>query len=159
MKVLSKRFGNQNSLKHGFARRNGKTLEYRIWIALRTRCNNPKSTAYRLWGGRGIKVCERWNSFRNFLEDMGPIPTPQHTIDRFPNNDGDYEPGNCRWATRAEQNGNRRNNRILELNGVKKTGAQWARDLGITQATLNERIEKWGVEKALATPKYQNRYW
>lgn len=81
--------------------------EYRTWCAMRTRCANPNNDRWHQYGGRGIRVCERWELFENFLADMGPKPTPKHSIDRWPNNDGNYEPGNCRWATNAQQNAHR----------------------------------------------------
>lgn len=86
------------------------TPEYTCWGSMRHRCRNPKSSKYADYGGRGISVCERWNSFENFLADMGRRPTPAHSLDRI-NNDGNYEPGNCRWATPKEQMNNRRAHR------------------------------------------------
>jgi hypothetical protein len=79
-----------------------------IWRNMIRRCHNPESHDYPRYGGRGIKVCEAWrNSFQRFCEDIGPRPSAEHSVDRYPNNDGDYEPGNCRWATRKEQAANR----------------------------------------------------
>jgi hypothetical protein len=89
--------------------RQGASPEYRSWVAMKTRCLNPKSDAFDHYGGRGIKICRQWiESFEIFLADMGRRPTLTHTLDRYPDNDGDYEPGNCRWATKSEQ---RRNSR------------------------------------------------
>ncbi len=82
--------------------------EYRAWVAMRNRCNNPNHQMWRLYGGSGVKVCKRWNKYENFLADMGRKPSPKHSLDRYPNCYGDYKPSNCRWATLNEQNGNRR---------------------------------------------------
>lgn len=124
-------------------------FEYKIWSGMKSRCNNPKHRFYKDYGGRGINVCDQWNTFEYFLADMGSKPQGM-TIDRIDNNKG-YCPENCRWATRIEQKNNCRNNRWLTKDGITKTMAQWARDLGINYRTLKSRlnIHKWSVEKAL----------
>ncbi len=96
------------STKHGHCRRNHVSSEYNSWSSLLERCNNPRCSEYRNYGGRGITVCQRWlNSYSNFFEDMGPKPGPEYSIDRIDVN-GNYEPSNCRWATTKEQNENKR---------------------------------------------------
>lgn len=120
-----------------------RTSTYRIWIAMRSRCNNPKTANYDKYGGRGIKVCERWdNSFAHFLADMGERP-PGLSIERE-DNDGNYKPGNCRWATRSEQGRNMRRNRMVTHNGETLCMAAWAERLGIRWDTLYRRIKAKG---------------
>ncbi len=91
--------------------------EYSVWEAMIQRCSNPKDARYKDYGGRGIRVCDRWRDFRCFIEDMGHRPTAAHSLDRFPDNNGNYEHDNCRWATRKEQDFNKRNNRIITAFG------------------------------------------
>jgi hypothetical protein len=103
----------KRSHKHGHARKTQTTAEYHAWRDMRNRCHNPRNKKYRDYGGRGIRVCWRWlseNGFQLFLEDMGPKPEPKrlYSIDRYPNNDGNYEPSNCRWATASQQRTNQR---------------------------------------------------
>lgn len=142
------------------ARTHGKSWkipEYNIWVCIRTRCNNPRVAAYERYGGRGIKVCERWNRFENFLADMGSRPSPAHSIERK-DNDGDYTPDNCVWATDMVQASNKRNNRWIEKDGIKLTVAQWERRLGFRKGIIQCRIfNGWSNERAL-TPKLLKTY-
>jgi hypothetical protein len=99
---------------HGQARHGQITPEFRIWSGMLARCTNARSPKFKWWGGRGIKVCERWRSFENFFADMGFRPAGK-SLDRFPNNDGDYAPDNCRWATPKEQIANQRKHGLIEI--------------------------------------------
>lgn len=119
-----------------------KTSEYDIWKAMKQRCANQNNIGFQNYGGRGVSVCERWaTSFKNFFEDMGPRPTPEHSIDRFPDMDGNYEPANCRWATPEEQTRNKRNNVWIEYQGRKMIMEDWATFFNIDQSTLWERLK------------------
>ena len=129
------------------------TPEYRIWNDMKKRCYSPSSTAFHNYGARGITVCDRWReNFDHFLTDMGPKPSPKHSIDRI-NNDGHYEPGNCRWTTPDVQANNNRRNQRREHNGQTMTLAQWARTSGINRETLDSRLKRgWTMDRALHTP-------
>lgn len=124
------------------------TPMYQAWNMMLQRCNNPKNAGYANYGGRGIVVCERWNRFENFLADMGARP-PGMTIERS-DVDGNYEPGNCRWATDQEQKNNRRDSRHYVIGGVKKTMTEWAHKHGLKQPTVWRRLAKGdSIERAL----------
>lgn len=138
---------------HGEAR---KTKEYEVWAKMKDRCRNKNSKSYPDYGGRGIKVCDRWmQSYTNFLTDMGRAPSPKHSIERNDVN-GNYEPSNCRWATKIEQQNNTRTNRLVSYKGQIKTLAEWCRELNINRGTVESRIDrqKWSVAEALETPRY-----
>jgi hypothetical protein len=125
---------------------------FKTWDAMRYRCNNPQSKDYPNYGGRGIRVCDRWlNSFEAFLADMGERPSGM-TLDRI-DGDGDYCKENCRWATPLQQNRNRRSNVILEFQGDAGPISYWAEKVGLERKTLEYRIRVgWDVERALTTP-------
>lgn len=125
------------------------TAIYRCWHNMHVRCYYKRSKSYRDYGGRGIRVCNRWQTFENFLADMGEPPFKGATIERR-NNNGHYEPDNCYWATRLEQGKNRRNNHVLELNGVSHHISEWSRLTGIKVTTIYQRIRReWSTEQAL----------
>lgn len=126
---------------------------YRIWCGMKGRCSNKKNQAYNDYGGRGIVVCERWrNSYTNFLIDMGDRPSRLHTLDRKDNN-GNYEPGNCRWATKAEQANNRRSSRIIEYKGKKQVLRVWCTELGLPFNRMNTRMSYgWTIERVFEQP-------
>lgn len=131
--------------KHGYTRgatKGKRMVEYNVWAAMLRRCKNPSEKKYNIYGGRGIKVCERWHKFVNFLSDMGRRPIGKYSIDRFPNKDGDYEPNNCRWATIEEQNRNLRSNRYFEHEGKRMVLKDWANELNVCSKTISTRLRK-----------------
>lgn len=143
-------------MKHGHARQGNISPEWRAWSSMRSRCLLETHPAYDRYGGRGIRVCERWESFEAFLEDMGPRPSADHSLDRK-DNDGDYTPENCRWATRKQQTRNRRDNRLLTIEGVTKPAATWAEDVGLNYSILKDRIRSgWEPKRAVFTPRREN---
>jgi hypothetical protein len=147
------RKGNTWSKKHGMSF----SREYRSWESMLARCECITNREYPDWGGRGIRVCERWHDFNNFYADMGARPKGT-TLDRIDNN-GDYEPSNCRWATAKMQSNNRRSNTLITYNGRTQTLQQWADETGICSGTISQRIRKrgWSIEKALTTPSLIKR--
>lgn len=129
--------------------------DFRVFLAMLARCYTPSTPSYGSYGGRGVKVCDRWREggFWVFLDDMGPRPTPDHSIDRYPDTAGDYTPENCRWATPKQQANNRRTNTMITYRGETRTMKEWAEALGINYQTLKARIRSgWDIERAM-TPE------
>jgi hypothetical protein len=138
---------------HGYS----KTAIYSRWKNMLSRCEDPNHINFNDYGGRGIKVCERWHNFENFLADMGNPFTDNKSkalqIDRI-NNNGNYEPGNCRWVTPRENCNNRRNNVLITWNNRTLTLVQWSRETGIPRDTLSHRIKssRLSIEEILTVP-------
>ena len=130
-----------------------KTPEYQAWADMKHRCFNPNHKSYSDYGGRGIAVCDRWkNSFEDFLADMGSRPTAKHSLDRIDNN-ADYSPENCKWSTKAEQQNNRRYNRLITIDDVTLTIAQWAEKMSISHQVIRDRLrDGWSEFAAVMTP-------
>lgn len=126
---------------------------YQRWANMKSRCNDPNEKAYPYYGGRGIRVCERWHAFANFLEDMGPTFQADLTLDRIDVN-GDYTPDNCRWVDRTTQARNKRNNTRLDYNGESLTIPEWAERTRIKRSTLSMRYYSygWSIERCLTAP-------
>ena len=119
---------------------------------MKKRCESPKSDSYENYGGRGIKVCERWQTFENFLADMGQRPTSDHTIERI-DLDGNYEPNNCIWIPRREQFLNMRKSVKITINGDTRIVAEWARLYKINPYTVYDRLDAgWSPADAVLTP-------
>ncbi len=138
----------ERSTTHG----QSNTKTYHCWKMMLQRCYNPVVKAYPDYGGRGIQVCDRWLKFENFFADMGEQPEGL-TIDRFPDNDGSYEPGNCRWATPKQQNNNRRNTLFVYVEGHWMPMADYARSIGKRQST----VWRWYKAGVLGLPVEQGR--
>jgi hypothetical protein len=148
-KGLSKRL-----ITHGKSQNN---TTYKSWSAMKSRCSDKKLNHYPSYGGRGIKVCKRWLKFENFLKDIGERPKGK-TLDRIDNN-GNYEPSNCRWATLKEQNNNRRNNNFINYKGKRYTVKQLSEKFNIKWTTLKERLKRgWELKRALNPKLKINQY-
>jgi hypothetical protein len=139
--------------KHGHARGHAMSVEYHTWHGMKSRCQNPNGSGYVRYGGRGIAVCERWcgeHGFENFLADMGPRPSPRHSLDRI-NNNGPYSPENCRWATQREQVRNTSANRILTAFDQSKCLTAWAEEARMSPDVLRGRLKMgWSLEQAIS---------
>jgi hypothetical protein len=153
-------------VKHGHSGKPRKrvrpTPTYSSWNAMHCRCENPNASNYRLYGALGVRVCARWSGehgFSNFLRDMGERP-PSTTLDRYPNRNGDYSPDNTRWATRKQQQRNRRCSRLLAFRGRTQTVADWSDEYGVPQNTIGLRLARgWSIEHAITVPPNSaNRY-
>lgn len=121
---------------------------YKTWAAMRTRCNNPKGFRWEHYGGRGIKICDRWNDILKFAEDMGPKPSASHSLDRIDVN-GNYSPENCRWASRSDQANNKRTSHFLEYKGEIKTISQWSASLNIPLWKFKSQLKKGIADNAV----------
>lgn len=138
---------------------------YNVWAKMRNRCSSTKDPAFPDYGGRGIRVCQRWingdgsrEGFACFLDDMGPKPSPSHSLDRIDNN-GDYTPENCRWATKTEQARNRRSNYRVTMGGRSCALSEACEQLGLPFALVNSRIQQgWSTERALSQPFRKSRH-
>lgn len=131
--------------------------EYAVWHQMLERCYREKNPAYRLYGAQGVRVCDRWRaSFRSFIEDMGRRPGPEFTIERL---DGkrNYEPDNCKWATRVEQNRNTSRNTLIELDGRKELLVDWSHETGLSESTIARRLQRgWSVRDSLTRPSQRS---
>ena len=132
--------------------------EYRSWRGMHDRCYGHDEKDVRNYQSRGITVCERWKSFENFLADMGPRPSPKHSIDRYPDNNGNYEPRNCRWATAQEQMRNIRNSLYVVHGGVRILFMDLVDQLGVDRSVVYGRLKNgWSLEEALAIPPNKHK--
>lgn len=140
---------------HGHSTGGRITPEFHAYRSMIARCYRPSNISYPRYGGRGITVCDRWKeSFENFLADVGPRPSPSHSIDRHPDNDGPYAPWNVRWAVSEDQGRNKRNNLVIYAFGRSIVLSEAAEEFGIPYTTLKARIYKhgWDAERALSQP-------
>lgn len=144
--------------KHGHTRNGSSSRnmspEYSVWLGMKKRCLNKNDVAYPNYGGRGISICPEWvEDFAAFLNHIGPRPSRRYSIDRYPDTNGNYEPGNVRWATVLQQARNKNNNRILTFDGESKCLGEWAEITGIPESQIRGRLRRgWSLRDALKTP-------
>lgn len=136
-------------IQHGHAKFMARSSEYNIWNAMRARCNNPNVKVFHRYGGRGISVCEAWNDFQTFITDVGARPSKAHSLDRI-DNDGNYEPGNVRWALAEEQAANRSDNRWIEHEGRTLPLFLWAKETGVAASVIHKRLKRgWSFARSI----------
>lgn len=139
--------------KHGHSPQGNPSPIYEAWCGMKKRCHNTRNADYKYYGGRGIRVCQRWMSFIEFHKDMSPTWFPGLTIERK-NNNGNYTPPNCRWATRQEQAVNRRSNHMISFDGETLNLKQWADRIGVSQSAIIHRLKDgWPLEAAVTKEK------
>ncbi len=140
-----------------FAHGLSKTTEYEVWCGMKSRCYCQNHASYKNYGGRGIRICKRWQNFGNFYTDMGPRQKG-YCIERIANDKG-YSPSNCKWASRTEQNKNKRNNRMLTFRGKTQSLSAWCRELGLWANSVTRRIDKLGfsIDESFSRPMIRGK--
>jgi hypothetical protein len=149
---LTREMSSRRSRKHGLSGARDSSRMYSTWSGMRQRCRDKNHINYNIYGGRGIRVCEAWSDFEAFVKDVGPKPSARHSLDRI-NTDGDYEPGNVRWATAKEQSRNIRRPVLIECNGVSLTAPEWEERCGVRSVLIRARIRLgWTAQDAMTRP-------
>lgn len=135
-------------IKHG----KSKSKEHKCWMDMKDRCTNPQDKSYKNYGGRGIRYCKEWESFEAFYKHMGDAPSKKHSIERE-NVNGDYEPSNCKWATRKEQSINKRNTVFAEIDGVIKSVVEWCEIYNVDYKRTSRRVRNgMDIKEAIKIP-------
>lgn len=151
--------GHTTNVSHGHTFRGKTTPEWKCWSDIKQRCLNSDHKFFEYYGARGITISDLWkDDFAAFLAHVGPRPTPKHTIDRYPNNDGNYEPGNVRWATRKEQIDNRRSTHFVMIDGAKLPLSTVIKERALDRRLVMSRVEHgWAPERAISEPARWHR--
>jgi hypothetical protein len=153
-------FPGYNRQKHGHAKLDCRQPEFNTWMNIKARCYNKNNSHYKYYGGKGVIVCDRWlgdNGYENFYADMGPRPSKKHSIDRYPDVNGNYDPNNTRWATTKQQNRNKTNNHWIEYKGENLILADWAAKLSIKTSQIIYFLKK-GKSMDDIIGYYNNQY-